>query len=210
MLSFKIAGLLLLAFMTMSLNLQANHQEAYSFVKVFKMDSSYSLPKLAWNEWADFPSLAGSFYLYQDQIVTLSYSIQTYSTGGNYICTRLLIDGADDDRFRVISPATRPTQGSFHSNAITVPVKLSKGKHKIKVQFRSDATISGITVTGSDWLASYAQAAWTDYWSDWRWDCIKKFFRVYLPFIIECLSKIILVLVLNVSLFLKNYKSLID
>jgi len=60
MLGLKLATLLLLALTAVSLNLQATHERHPKSV-IFQVSNTYSLPVGTWNQWFDFPGLAGEF-----------------------------------------------------------------------------------------------------------------------------------------------------
>jgi len=82
--------------------------------------------------------------------VLISYSVQTWSAANSYLVGRLLIDGAEDPRFRVISSG-----GVEKSIVATLPVYLSRGRHSVKLQFRSSAPIRNIEF--QDWNQAYVQ-----------------------------------------------------
>jgi len=74
--------------------------------------------------------------------------VQTWSAANSYLVGRLLIDGVEDPRFRVISSG-----GVEKSIVATLPVYLSRGRHSVKLQFRSSAPIRNIEF--QDWNQAY-------------------------------------------------------
>lgn len=93
----------------------------------------YLLSLISTGAWSQFPDMAVIIDLPLAQEVMIKYSIQLSSGSSCYLMTRLIIDGMENDDFRVISG-----HAVDQSNSAVDWMWLPKGPHEIKVEYKTN------------------------------------------------------------------------